>query len=721
MAAIGAIRKHGVALLIIIGIALLAFLLGDLSHVTRAFSSKYIMAKIDGEKLDKVYSEQYDQNTSLMKFMQNKSSFDEGETYQIHEMTWRQMLQDKVLDKQLKSLGLVYTDQMVEDFKADMLASLKTQQPNQYLAQFAQALANIYGAENAISILTNIEEYKNQEQAKEIYGAYQAIVRFALSAEKSAHYFALVQNTVYFSDPMAKQLAKDNKSAMVSLLTINPQAPAFKNITATVTPQELKAFYKLHKKELFTTHERNRDIDVAIFPINPTNGDMKTIEDSVRADYQRFTVSTSLAEYATEKGNGVVDSTYYKKEDIQLEGMDSLIFKQPVGSFIAPFNYQNMKWYFGKVYGGAVRPDSVQVASIELPFKTQQNPNAKRTKAQAQALADSLKGLLLGNKASVFALQKNYLDGRKQGDTTMWIPEKGTIASLYNDLIGTTNGGVYIYTAPNGYIVFQVLNRTAPIEKRQFVMYDYDIVASEATKSKIKSQALQFAGSISSALELETAAARRGIQVIKGTNVTSMTASIGQLNNCRDIISWAYSDKMKKNDVSDVMNINNLYFAVASIKAVHNVGTMKFKDVKSQIETQLAAEKKAEMVAKQINGSLSSSTMAAISQQYTSPIMDSVILSFTGDSYQNRNIDNYAIGKIFSLTPNKPAAVNGKTMVYVVDVKQYHQAAATPNLAMEKNILRNEVLGRDRNEMTLLTYFINNTKVIDNRSNIYQK
>ena len=159
MAAIGAIRKHGVALMIIIGLALLAFILGDLSQVTRTFSNKYVMAKVDGKKMDNVYSEQYEQNTALMRLLQKKSSFDENETYQIHEMTWRQMLQDAIMDKQLKSLGMAYTPQMVEDFKADMVASLNTQQPNQYLMQFAQALAEQFGPENAMAIISNIEEY----------------------------------------------------------------------------------------------------------------------------------------------------------------------------------------------------------------------------------------------------------------------------------------------------------------------------------------------------------------------------------------------------------------------------------------------------------------------------------------------------------------------------------------------------------------------------------
>lgn len=721
MAAIGSIRKHGVALMIIIGLAMLAFIVGDLSSVTRTFSNKNTMARIDGKKMDKVYSEQYEQNTALMRLIQNKSSFDENETYQIHEMTWRQILQDQVLDKQLAKLGLTYTDQMVEDLKADMVASLSTQNPNQYLMQFAQALAQQFGPENAMAIISNMDEYANNEQARELYNAYQAIVRFAVSAEKANRYFSLAQNSVYFSDPLAKKLAGDNKLAMVSLMAINPQAPAFNNIVAEVSDKDVKAFYKTHKDDLFQVYERNCDLDVAVFPINPTAADLKAIEDTVRADFQHFTESDLLA-YSTEKGNGSVDSTFYKAEDIQLDVLDSLIFKVPVGSYIEPFAYENTKWYFGKVYGGAARPDSVLVATVELPFKTAQNTSATRTKKEARLLADSLKGVISSNQASIFALQTTYMPNRdKNADTTMWIPERGTIPSLYNELIATADGGVYVYKAPNGYVVFQVLTRTAAIDKRQFVLYDYDIEASDATVNSIKSQANQFAASISSADELVSAAAKKGIQTVKGTNVLSMASTIQQLPNCRDIVSWAFSDGVEKDNISDVFNVERMYFAVAAVRNMRELGSQKFKDVKKDIKDLLVAEKKTQMVAEQVNSSLSSSNMQAVAQQYNTQVMDSVFLSFTGDAYQNRNIGGKAIGQIFALPTNKPTAVNDKNMVFVVNVAEMNSTPASKNYMMEKNVLRNEVLGRERNEMTIVNYLITKANVLDNRTRFYQK
>ena len=719
MAAIGSIRKHGVALMIIIGLAMLAFILGDLSQVTRTFSNKNTLARIGNTKLDNVYGKQYEENTALIRLIQNKSSFDENETYQIHDMTWRQLLQDQILDKQLDKLGLAYNDQMVEDFKADMLASLNSQQPNQFMMQFAQALAQQVGPENAMAIISNIDEYANNDQTRDIYNAYQAIVRFALSAEKANRYGALVQNAIYFSDPLAKKLAADNKSAMVSLMPVNPQSPAFNSITPSVSDKEIKDFYNTHKKDLFTVTEPNRDIDVAIFPINPTTEDLQALEQQVRADFQQFANSDLLA-YSTEKGNGSVDSTYYKTEDINLDILDSLIFKSSVGSFIEPFVYENQKWYFGKVYGGAARPDSVLVAAVELPFKNAQNTGAKYSKKEARLLADSLKNVLLSNQANIFQLRKDF-SANTAGDSTFWLPERGTITTLYNGLLETPNGGIYVYKAPTGYIVFQALTRTAPIEKRQFVLYDYDILASEATLNKIKSEANAFAASVNNADELLSTAAKKGIQVVQGNNILSMASVINQPPNCRDIVSWAFSDDVKKNDISDVYNVERMFFAVAALRNVRDNGAQKFNDVKDDVKSMLETQVKAEMVADQVNKALSSSNMQALAQQYGTQVMDSVYLSFTGDVYQNRNVDGQAIAKIFALPTNKPTAVNGQNMVYVVNVDQTNTATATPGYAMEKNLLRNQLLGRERNEMTIINYLISQAKVLDNRGRFYQK
>ncbi len=308
----------------------------------------------------------------------------------------------------------------------------------------------------------------------------------------------------------------------------------------------------------------------------------------------------------------------------------------------------------------------------------------------------------------------------RTADSTFWLVDRGTIQSLYNDLVATSDGGTYVYKAPNGYIVFQVLSRTAPIEKRQFVLYDYVIEASDATVNSIKSQANQFAASVNNADELVENAAKQGIQTVKGTNVLSMASTISQLPNCRDIVSWAFSKDVKKNDISDVINVERMFYAVAAVREIRETGTQKYKEVKEDIKNLLESEKRVDLVTDQINGSISGD-MQAMAQQYATQVMDSVFLSFTGDAYQNRNVGSKAIGQIFSLPTNKPTAVHDNNMVYVVNLAQINDNSASTGYSMEKNILRNEVIGRERSESTIINYLITNANVLDNRYRFYLK
>lgn len=721
MAAIGAIRKHGVLLMVIIGFALLAFIVGDFTQLTNLFSDKYTMASINGEKLNDQYSKEYEENTALWKMLYNKQSLEESETYQIHELTWQNLVETKLLDKQLDKLGLQYSDEMIEAATEEMMASLRTNQPNQLLAQMVNVMAQQFGVENALNVITNIEDYKGVEGAEDLYNAYKAVQRFNITDAKRMHYYAMAQGSLYFSDKMADRVSKLNKSTMASLAILNPYAPVFNDMVPTVTEKEMKDWYNAHKSA-FNVMENLRDIDIAIFPITPSTQDLKTIEDSVNAEYQRFVAAPSLVDFNLNEEKGLVDSTYYTAEDITIDALDSLIFKRPVGSMIEPFTYQDIVWYYGKVYGSEMRPDSVQVAFLVVDYKTAaQNPNGTRTKKQARAEADSLNQMIKAG-ANIFELLPNYLAGRQAGDTTLWVPERGSIPSLYNEFVHTANGGTYVYDANSAFVVYQVLNRTTPVEKRQFVVYTTEIVPSDATVKDIKNNANTLAAAASNADELIDEANAKGIQILRGTNVRAMDATISQLPNCREIVSWAFTKDVEKDNVSDVMNLNNKIYAVAAIRDIREKGMQKFDAVKTNIESQLMAEKKTAMIADKINEELSKGTsLQDIATKYTSQVMDSVALTFLAESYMNRNIEDVAIAKIFNIGENSTKAVAGQNYVYVANVSNFTDNPASANYAAEKAALRNVVAGRGRNEATILQGLRKNAKIVDQRNMFYAK
>lgn len=736
MAAISAIRKHGVLLMVIIGFALLLFLLTGLfdnNTLYRIFSSeKFTMGEVDGENVDEQYRSLFEQNSALLKILNNKNTFEESETYQIHQLTWQQLVDEKILDKQLKALGLSYTDEMVENLLNDAKASLRSERPNQYLGAFFQYLAQMTGAENAQNIINSIEDYKDVEGAEELYIAYKAIERRIVYEQKMNLYFAFSQGAVSFSDAIAQKLNNDNQTAMSKLLTINPTAPAFKNVKVDVEQDEVEKWFEDHDYR-YKIMENSRDIDIAIFPIAPTAKDKQNIADSVNALYQQFASAPTIDSFNLNQYFSLIDSNYHKKGDqvvingkngysaLTIDALDTIIFSTPVGVNITPYNYQDMMWFFGKSFGSEKRPDSVLVAFLVVDFKSPQNPKSTRTAEQAKLESDSLQNLLNTNQASVFSLLPNYLAGRSATDTTTWYEEKTTNKTLYDKLLKTPNGGYYVDELQSAYVIYQLLTRTQALEKRQYALYGFDIKASDSTIADIKASATQLAAASTSADALVNEANKRGVQLLKGIDVTSMAATINQLTNCRAIVSWAYSDDIKKNAISDVIKLDDRMFVVASLRNIKEKGIPDFEDVKDVVTNDYKEIKRVEKIEKMVKDEVAKgASLATLASKYGTTVSDSVQLTFAGETYQNAGVENGAIGKIFTLPADrKLEVVSGKNMVYVVSISSFQKVKPSEKLITEKSILRNMLLGRNRNEMVILQGLKDNIDIWDNRGRFY--
>ena len=713
MAAIGSIRKHGIFLMCIIGIALLAFVMGDVSKLSGLYSDKYTMVKINGKKLDDEYRIRLEQNSALWKIFYEKSTLDETENYQVHDMTWNQIVEQTIMEQQLKDLGLSFSKEMLEDVASGMISSLQTQQPNQLLYRLVTYIANQVSIEEAIGFISNIEEYKNNPQVRELYNAYKAIERFALIEQQKSRYMALAQSTVDFSDEAAKYFATNNQTILAQAVTISPAAAQFTDIQATVSEKEIRDWLKKNKNN-YKIKNDSRDIDVAIYPIQPSPEDLATIQDTAMNRAARLKNAASVEDYNISMMLGQLDSIYFKRSDIQIDTLAKLLFDRPVGAFIEPFEYENVVWYYGKTYGAAKRSDSVHVAFLVVDFKSERNPNSDRTRDRAKTLADSLK-TVLQRGVNIFTLIPDYLGGRNIADTTLWVSENGTYPQLYNSLL---SDNVYVQDAPAAYVVYQVLERTNPVEKRLFAIYTEEIKPSDATVKSIRGQALQLQAESNSAEDLITNAAQNGIQVTQGKDITSMMSSISQLQNAREIISWAFNTDTKIDDVSDIYNINNNFFVVAAVRDAKKKGDPKLEAVRNTIEAELTAIKKLELVQNAIAEQLENgSSVQQIAEKYQVAFMDSIRLTFGGESYQNRGIENSATGKIFTLpVGEKPAAITGKNNVYAISIYEINEAGEpSANYTMEKSMLRNAVAGRGRNESAILEGLKDKANILDQR------
>lgn len=95
MAILGKIRSKGVMLMLIVGLALFAFIIGDaLTQGSTYFNkSREVVGEIAGEKINiSEFQASIDQLTDVYKIETGQSNFDEEMTAQIRASVWESMV-----------------------------------------------------------------------------------------------------------------------------------------------------------------------------------------------------------------------------------------------------------------------------------------------------------------------------------------------------------------------------------------------------------------------------------------------------------------------------------------------------------------------------------------------------------------------------------------------------------------------------------------------------
>ena len=133
MAVIGTIRKQSGLLIIIVGLALAAFILGDFLK-PRQGSRNTDIAEVYGEEIPAtVFNQKVEENMELQKRNQNKESLSPEEQFQLRQQTYDQLVQQIIMSREYEKLGIEVTaDEMFE--------LIQGENPHPYILQYFNKL-----------------------------------------------------------------------------------------------------------------------------------------------------------------------------------------------------------------------------------------------------------------------------------------------------------------------------------------------------------------------------------------------------------------------------------------------------------------------------------------------------------------------------------------------------------------------------------------------------
>ena len=111
MATLQKIRSKGPLLLIVIGIALLAFILGDAWRLIRPNQGVQYIGSIDGKKISAMdFQNELESYSEVVRFSTGLQDFTEEQNNQIKDEVWSVLVRRTIIEKETEAIGLKVTD-----------------------------------------------------------------------------------------------------------------------------------------------------------------------------------------------------------------------------------------------------------------------------------------------------------------------------------------------------------------------------------------------------------------------------------------------------------------------------------------------------------------------------------------------------------------------------------------------------------------------------------
>lgn len=707
MAIIGTIRKHSGLAVAVVGIAIVAFVIGD---VFKRQSNIPDLAKIDGETiLNNAFDAKVKQNEDMLKRQRGIDQLSNDESFQLREQTWNEMLEDKILGKQLEKLGITVTEKEMNDM---YVGEFIHPQLRQY---FTDPATGQYRTQAVAQAIRNFDQMPDDEKLQWI--DLENYVRKSRTLEK---YNILLSKSFYTPKAMGAQVAafaSNNVNARVVALSVQN----VKDEEVKVTDADLKNYYEKYKNMF--KQEDARDIDFVQFPVIPTQKDMEEIADSVGRVWTEFqTVEDDyIGSFVNQVSDRWYDSTYTKASAFgEFAGLDSIIGRTAQGGYVEPV-LLNETWVMAKVLKIEMRPDSLRASAIHI-LNNKVGEGISRSEAEAKALADSVENLVKTGKMSFEEAVSQFSDDPQKNETMgdlKWTPDGG-MGILNEKIIETPVNGIFKIERPDkvGYIIVKVTGKTPENKKYRVALITRKIEASKATFDAVEEKANQFLYNCGSHDQFLSLAQKENLMVHNADFTPSNVKSLQGVSEAREIVRWAFNEDRKEGDVMDKVHPSDNSFIVASLKTIRKKGVAPFEQVRTYIEPQVRNEKKIEMLAEKAEKAMASSKdLETLATQLQSTVDSVNGVNFNSYYFGNYGPEMAAIAK--TATAKQPGLlkpIKGVYGVYIVNVDNITAIEAPIDGAMMATQMEMESTQKLRSLFNVLK---DRTKIIDNRIVFY--
>lgn len=657
MAIIGTIRKHSALAVIIVGVAIAAFVIGDFGK-KRTNSTNNIGA-VNGEDISYMdFNGQVEENLEFQRENSGNDKISEEMSYQVRQSVWNTMIRNLVIGDELDELGMTVSPEELFD-------QVQGRNPHRYILQyFKDPKTGQYDPAIVLNYLRNLD--KMEPKAKTQWLQFEKAIK---EDRLETKFNNLVSKSYYIPKPiLRKQHELQNKSLTVRY--ISPNFYMIPDSAVVLNDDDYTRFYEKNKI-YFQSEEPVVELDYVMFEVKPSAKDRQNVAEDVSKLYADFETIKDPMTFVNANSDQKFDTGYINRGKL-VKGLDSLLFSAPVGAVIPPFQEENA-WFMAKLMGKAERPDSMQGAQLLITWSGLGiKDSINRTQAQAKKTIDSLLAILKTNPGRFDEMTRaisDYPSAKEDAGKLPWFPDGNPNVSPFFDAGVTMNpSDVKIIETRLGYSIFKLTEKSPAKGKIKAAILKRSIEPSNQTYQDTYTQASMFAGTYKTPEAFDTGAVASGVFKRQAQNVKTMDNTVQGLTNARNMVRWAFAEATKIGEVSPVFDLQGIY-AVALLKDRSPAGTQPLDKLRDRIEPNVKNMKKIGIMAGQITDAMQrSADLNGLAATFSSRI-DTANVTFSGMNRSTIAREMEVLGQLFALPAGQlQGPLEGNFGVYVVVV-----------------------------------------------------
>ena len=708
MATLQKIRSKGPLLVIVIGLALFAFIAGDAWKVLQPHQGKQDVGEVNGEVLSaQDYQKMVDELSEVIKLTNGLNSLTEDQLNNVKDQVWQSYVNNKLVAEQAEKLGLKVTDAEIQSIIDQGTHPLLMQTPfrNPQTGMFDKDMLKKFLVDYA-----NLNASQMPAQYVEYYqkmGAFWQFVEKTLAQSTLAEKYQNLVAKSLISNPVAAEDAFNSRTEQSDLLLAGVPYSSINDSTVQVSDSEIKDLYN-EKKEQFKQLVETRDIRYIDVKVVPSDADRKAVEKEV-TEYSNQLASTTadFGTFVRSTGSSVNYSDVPVSKSVFPADVASRLDSTNVNEVYGPYyNQTDDSFNAFKLLAKVSSPDSIQFRQIQVYADTEE-----KTKTLADSIYNALKG-----GADFAAVAKIY---GQTGEAT-WVNAQSWEGSeldadnskFINTLLNQPVNELANLNMGQANLILQVMNKKSMQTKYKVAVVKREVEFSKETYNAAYNKFSQFVAQNTTIDSMVKNAEESGYTLMPRTDLSSAEHYVGGVRSTREALKWIFA--AKPGEVSPLYECGeNDHLMVVALDKIHEAGYRDINSVAEMLRAEIRRDKKAEKIMEEMKKYNSIAQVKGMKDAVSDSVKH---VTFSAPAYISvTRSSEPVIGAVAAKTAaNKVSApIKGNGGVYMIQVYAKEKGSEKFDAKQEEATLTNMAVRIAGNQ--LINDLYQKAKVVDQR------